>query len=182
MESVYASLAGAPSGSRWRLPLAPPTGSGLSEPDRPGRNVFELPSPGLVKPARVARGTMRLRAIRDAGRVSDFMWEFVSASVAPLLYCDPVELRGKCMQEVAAGPLGHPALVARYRRVMEDGTPRSFEQVHRIGGTQAVFVHSVMRLNDGVTVTLTRSSARARAIMAGLQAKSPQSMTTGHPT
>jgi len=129
-----------------------------------------------VKRARLVRATMRLRAVRRSGRVVDFMWEYVGASVAPLLNCAPGRLHGRCMHELAVGPLGHPALVERYRRVLEDGMPQTFEQVHCIGGKQAIVTHCVVPLDDGfgmgVGVTLTRTTAGGRAHSAGFQVKS----------
>ena len=37
------------------------------------------------------------------------------------------------MLGVDIGPLGHPALIARYMRAPEDGIPSQFEPVHLIG-------------------------------------------------
>jgi hypothetical protein len=110
---------------------------------------------------------MRLSAVRRDGRVADFMWVFVSAAASRLLPCNPLQLRGKCMSEVRAGLLSHPALIARYRRVVEQGIAESFEQVHVIDGQQDIVIHRVARLDAGVVVKLTNLSAdrRARALL-----------------
>lgn len=102
---------------------------------------------------------MQLQAVRRAGVVIDFVWADASPAIAPLVRCAPEQLRGRRMLDVDVGPLSHPALVARYMRVLEDGIPRRFEQVHRIGVAQVVVVHCVTRLSDGVAVTLTRSGS-----------------------
>jgi hypothetical protein len=109
---------------------------------------------------------MRLQAVRDAARVVDFRWEFVGTAAARLLNCAAHTLLGKGLREVAAGPLAHPALIERYRRVVECGNAQSFEQVHRIDGTQVLIAHHVARAGDGVEVTLINLSARMRFRMA----------------
>jgi len=131
----------------------------LSAHQRPDRSEFELNADRRARPPRMLRGTMRLRAVCCGERVSDFMWEFISTSVAPLLYCEPAQLRGRCMREVTVGPLGHPALIERYRRVFEQGSAQSFEQVHRLGDAQAIVVHCVTHRVDGVAVMLTATGS-----------------------
>jgi len=115
------------------------------------------------KQARATRGTMRLRALREHGRVVDFTWESVDPAAARLLHCDPLDLLAKSLSEtVSGGPLGHPALIDRYRRVLEFGNAQSFAQVHLVDGHQDVVVHRVVRHGDGVAVTLTNLSADRR--------------------
>lgn len=112
---------------------------------------------------RATPGAMRLRAVRERGRIVDFTWNSVSPAAAKLLRCSPLELLGKGLSEtVAGGPLGHPALIDRYRRVIEHGNAQSFAQVHVIDGQQDVVVHRVVRMGDGVEVSLTNLSADRR--------------------
>lgn len=127
--------------------------------------VAAPPSPNTApqEPPAVEAGLMRLSAVRDrAGRIVDFVWVSVNAAAARLMYCTPGDLPGKHLHEVA-GPLGHPVLVERYRRVIEHGNAQSFSQVHLLDGTQDIVVHRVARDGDGVIVTLTNLSAERRA-------------------
>lgn len=115
-----------------------------------------------LRPASAKSGLMRLRAVDPVdpvGGVADFIWEFVSASAEPLLPCKPRQLYGRRMSEGRAGALDHPALVARYRSVVERGIPQTYEQVHRVDGHQALVVHRVLRVGTGVSVALTILSA-----------------------
>lgn len=108
--------------------------------------------------------SMRLQAVREHQRVVDFRCESVSAATAYLLHCHPLALRGKRLREVAAaGPLCHPALIDRYRHVLEHGRAQSFEQVHRVDGWQDIVIHHVVPEHDGVAVTLINVSTDRRA-------------------
>jgi hypothetical protein len=116
-----------------------------------------------------------LKAVRLDGRVIDFTWESASDTAARLLHCDPLALRGRRLRNAgAAGPLCHPALIDRYRRVLEHGNAQSFDQVHVVEGRQEVVIHRVVPDNDGVTVTLTNLSADRRAQIARLQVNALQ--------
>ena len=109
--------------------------------------------------AKVSPGTMSLRALRERGRIVDFIWSSVSPTAAKLLRGSSLELLGRRLSEtVSGGPLGHPALIDRYRRVLEHGNAQSFAQVHLIDGQQDVVVHRVVRRGDGVEVSLTNLS------------------------
>ncbi len=167
-----ASLALASSGSALHLPLPAAWTPRLADtaPRRPAE-----PESAPAKGTRATPGVMRLRAVHRGGRVTDFMWVFVSASVARLMACNPLELRGRCMSEVPAGLLSHPALVARYRHVLEHGIVQSFEQVHVVEGHQDIVVHRVARLDEGVVVTLINLSAdrRARSMWRAAQSQLP---------
>ncbi|MES2958391.1 MAG: PAS domain-containing protein [Pseudomonadota bacterium] len=122
-----------------------------------------MPSATRPKRTRATPGTMRLRALREQGRVVDFVWQSVSPAAGKLLRCQPVDLIARALSEtVSGGPLGHPALIDRYRRVLEYGNAQSFAQVHLIDGRQDVVVHRVVRHGDGVAVTLTNLSADRR--------------------
>jgi hypothetical protein len=113
--------------------------------------------------ASVSPGRLGLRAVRERGRIVDFIWISVSPAAAKLLRCSPLELLGRGLSEtVSGGPLGHPALIDRYRRVLEHGNAQSFAQVHMIDGQQDVVVHRVVRAGDGVEVSLTNLSADRR--------------------
>jgi PAS fold len=118
------------------------------------------PSPGR---ASARPGTMSLRALRERGCIVDFIWTSVGPAATKLLRCSPFELLGRRLSEtVSGGPLGHPALIDRYRRVIEHGNAQSFAQVHMIDGRQDVVVHRVVRAGDGVEVSLTNLSADRR--------------------
>lgn len=131
---------------------------------RSGRTSDALQGSPL-RPASAKSGLMRLRAVDPVdpvdplGGVADFIWEFVSDSAEPLLPCKPRQLYGRRMSEGRAGALDHPALVARYRSVVERGIPQTYEQVHRYDGHQALVVHRVLRVGTGVSVALTILSA-----------------------
>lgn len=108
-------------------------------------------------------GVMRLTAVRDrAGRIVDFVCVSGNAGAARMMYCAVGDLPGKHLLEGVAGPLGHPVLVERYRRVIEHGNAQSFAQVHLLDGTQDIVDHRVVRHGDGVIVTLTNLSADRR--------------------
>lgn len=112
---------------------------------------------------------MRLLAVREHGLVVDFVWHSVHHAAARVLHCDPGELIGERLRNAGqAGPLGHPALVERYRRVMMCGLPKSFEQVHRVAGGQEVVTHFVVPESEGVAVTLTYPGHDRQAHAAGL--------------
>jgi len=59
---------------------------------------------------------MRLQALRERGRVVDFALAFANEAAARLMRCDPQALLGKGLRANVAGPLGHPALIERYRQ------------------------------------------------------------------
>ena len=108
-------------------------------------------------------GTMQLRAVREAGCIVDFSWDFADATAARLLARHADALRGMRLTEVIAGPLEHPALVDNYRHVVEHGSAQSFAQVHAHDGRSDIVIHRVVRTGDGVTVALTNLSANRRA-------------------
>ena len=136
---------------------------------------FEGPLVTPIRRLRTDAVSMQLRAVRERGRVVDFVWIFASSVAAELLHCDPLTLRGRSLREVVtAGPLGHPALIERYRRVLEHGNSQSFEQVHLVDGRQEIVIHRVAREGDGVMVTLTNLSADRRAQILRLQFDAPR--------
>lgn len=136
--------------------------------ERPARRP--VASVGDVGPSRPVPGEMRLGALRDkSGRIVDFVWDYANATAAHMMYCTADEMPGKRLLDEVAGPLGHPVLVERYRRVIEHGNAQSFAQVHLLDGQQDVVVHHVSRDGDGVIVTLTNLSAERRALERALQ-------------
>ena len=112
--------------------------------------------------ARVLAGTMHLHAVREAGCIVDFSWDFADDTAARLLARHADALRGMRLTEVIAGPLDHPALVDNYRHVVEHGSAQSFAQVHAHDGRSDIVIHRVVRTGDGVTVALTNLSANRR--------------------
>ena len=142
---------------------------------RPTANTVQRPFNAAAEPVRTNAASMRLQAVRLREGVVDFVWESASDAAAQLLHCDPAALLGRRLREVAAaGPLGHPALIDRYRRVLEHGNAQSFEQVHIVEGRQEIVIHRVVPVGDGVNVTLTNLSADRRAQIARLQIHSLQ--------
>ena len=140
----------------------------LQAPVAAGFSKGALSAP--ANPERAKPCSMRLQAVREHGRVVDFVWRSASNAAAHLLHRDPYDLIGERMRDVeASGPVGHPALSERYRRVLEQGHALSFEQVHVVAGRQEVVIHRVVPERDGVTVTLTNLSVNRRAQIARLQ-------------
>lgn len=124
--------------------------------------------------------SMLLVSVRDHGRIVDFRWEYANALAARLMQTHPLKLIGKGLREVV-GPLGHPALIDRYRRVVENGNAQSFEQVHSVGGGQDLVLHRVVRSGDGVVVSLVNLSAQRRRLMMQLQTPNQPTRLTAHP-
>jgi PAS fold len=147
------------------------------QPSAPSTPFAPLERP-FVADARRSRTdavSMQLNALRQRGRIVDFVWEFASDAAAALLRCHPHTLRGRYLRDVAAaGPLGHPALIDRYRRVLEHGNARSFEQIHLVNGRQEIVIHRVVPEGDGVLVTLTNLSANRRAQIQRLRFGGPR--------
>ena len=137
--------------------------------------LFEGAPSAPADPERARPCSMRLQAVREHGHVVDFVWRSASNAAAHLLHRDPYDLIGERMRDVeASGPVGHPALSERYRRVLEQGHALSFELVHVIAGRQEVVIHRVVPERDGVTVTLTNLSVNRRAQIARLQIDASQ--------
>lgn len=136
----------------------------------PPSAALDLTDVTVATRAMVRVATVRLQAMRECGIVVDFTWHSASSAAARLLHCDPKTLIGKRLRDIgAAGPLGHPRLIERYRHILEQGRAHSFEQVHGLMGRQEVVIHRVVSQGDGVTVTLTNLSADRRAQIARLQ-------------
>ncbi len=123
------------------------------------------PAPAVAATGRsAAAAVLRLAAQRERGRIVDFIWQHATPAAARLLRVGTVQPIGKSLRQLSAGPLmNHPALIERYRRVMEDGSERSFAQVHLVKGRQDVVIHRVSCSGDTVTVSLTNLSADRRA-------------------
>ncbi len=105
-------------------------------------------------------------AVPCADGMLDFKWDYIGVAAAALLSCPVRQVLGRCMSEGRAGAFDHPALIRRYRRIVEQGAPQYFEQVHRVLGQQHLLAHHVMPTGEGVAVTLIDLSAqhhRARA-------------------
>ncbi len=114
---------------------------------------------------------MRLQAVRECGRVVDFVWQSASQAAAHLLHREPQALLGLCLRQViVAGRRGHPTLTDRYRRVLEDGRALAFNQAQLFQGWQEILIHRVVPAGDGVRVSLISLSANRRAQIARLQA------------
>ena len=129
--------------------------------------------PAPVRSTARNSASMRLAAVRAHGLIVDFRWEYANAMAGRLMQTHPLQLIGKGLRDVG-GPLGHPALIARYRRVVEHGNPQCFEQVHALGGGQDLVLHRVVRSSDGVLVSLTNLSAQRRQQLIALAARPPR--------
>lgn len=140
-----------------------PTSRGF-EPAGSGANALPLArsTRAAASVPRLVPGVIRLSAVPRADGALDFMWEYVSETAAPLLPCRPWQLLGRRMSEGRAGAFDHPALIERYRCIVEQGAPRSFEQVHLVQGQQDLLLHKVARMGEGVVVTLINLSAARR--------------------
>jgi hypothetical protein len=114
-------------------------------------------------------GKMRLQALRERGRVVDFTLAFANEAAVRLMRCEPQFLLGRGLRAIVAGPLGHPALIERYRHVVVHGNTQFFEQVHVVDGLQDIVIHRVERVGDGVEITLTNRSAARRSRAAVLE-------------
>ena len=113
---------------------------------------------------RVALPSMALHAVRQNGRLIDFVWDSASTAAVILLHCNPIALRGRSMSELPETvPPGQPTLFERYRHILERGKPQSFAHVHWVAGRQEVVIHRVICERHGVVVTLTNLSANRRA-------------------
>jgi hypothetical protein len=132
-----------------------PAGKAAPEPARSPRAAAPL--------VRTGPSVMRLLAVPRAGAMLDFRWDYISVAANALLPCRAWQLLGRCMSEGRAGAFDHPVLVERYRRVLEQGAARSFEQVHSVQGQQHLVVHHVACVGDGVKVTLIDLSAGRRS-------------------
>lgn len=108
-------------------------------------------------------GFMTLRAVREGGQVVDFVWDFVSAAAARMLHDDCAHLEGRRLRNAFAGRGEAFTLFEQYRRVVDLGTAEASQQLHLVEGRQDSFRHGVVRLGDGVAVTLINLSAAARA-------------------
>ncbi len=151
--------------------LAPTTTAGAVE-------VYAIPPlfPAIVRSTARNSASMRLAAVRVRGCIVDFRWEYANAMAGRLMQTHPLQLIGKALRDVG-GPLGHPALIDRYRRVVEHGNPQSFEQVHAIGGGQDLVLHRIVRSGDGVLVCLTNLSAQRRQQLLELAARPARTRT-----
>lgn len=134
-----------------------------------------LPTAAVLFAAPVRRtmrnaASMRLTCVRERGRIIDFRWDYANATAARLMQTHPLRLIGKALREVG-GPLGHPALIERYRRVVEHGNTQTFEQVHALAGGQDLVLHRIVRSGDGVLVCLTNLSAQRRQQLIQLAAR-----------
>ena len=109
--------------------------------------------------ARTGPSVMCLLAVPCADGTLDFKWDYIGVAAAALLSCPPRQVLGRCMSEGSAGAFDHPALIRRYRLVVERGAPQDFEQVHRVLGRQHLLMHRVAPTGEGVAVTLIDLSA-----------------------
>jgi hypothetical protein len=108
-------------------------------------------------------GLMTLRAVCESeGRMAaivDFEWAYVSPLAARLLDHDARELVGRRMLTVLDEERERSVLFRHYRSVIEEGAGDPIERAHVIDGKSRVLRHNVLRLGEGVLVTLSDLSA-----------------------
>ena len=123
--------------------------------------------------ANLHAATMRLHAVRNSGKVIDFVWDAASDAAAALLRCPAELLVGQylCAWQ-DGGPPDQLRLIHRYRRILERGRTESFGHMHQVGGRQDVVIHRVVIDGDGVAATLINLSANQRAQALRLRADS----------
>lgn len=118
----------------------------------------------LLQPSWDVPGRLQLSAVREGAHLVDFTWLSITGTASRLLRCDPSLLHGRRLSDSAvAGLLGLPSLIPRYRRVVEQGDPETFEQVHLVDRQQDVVLHRVLPLGDGVCIHLVNLSAQRRS-------------------
>lgn len=154
---------------------AAPTHAAAYGPSLSSAGTMDVLGAAMLFPAPVrstARNSasMRLASVRERGSIVDFRWEYANAMAGRLMQTHPLQLIGAALRDVG-GPLGHPALIDRYRRVVEHGNPQCFEQVHALGGGQDLVLHRIVRSGDGVLVCLTNLSAQRRQQLLHLAAR-----------
>ena len=129
----------------------------VSVPSRSGKWRL-LAAQELARP-----GLMTLQAVRNRGRVVDFVWVFASAGAARLLGRHALDLVGQRLLCVMGGHVGHLAVFDQYRCVVEQGAAEAIRQMHVVNDSNDIYRHAAVRLGDGVAVTLTNLSAARRA-------------------
>jgi hypothetical protein len=159
--------------------MAQASAEGAAQPTSTWFAALLMPAPTQAgAAAREARqraaAVLSLVAVRERGRIVDFIWQHASPAASRLLRVGSNQPNGKSLRQLGASTLSHLALIERYRRVIEEDNERSFSQVHLVKGRQDVVIHRVSCSGDTVTVTLTNLSADRRAQARRLGAAMPE--------
>jgi two-component system CheB/CheR fusion protein len=107
-------------------------------------------------------GLMTLQAVRDGGRIVEFVWEFANAAAARLLCHRLTDLVGERLLDRLAGHRGCPAMFDQYRCAVENGSAKPTRQVPGVHGIEDTYRRGALRLRDGIAVMLINVSAVGR--------------------
>ncbi len=107
---------------------------------------------------------MSLHAVRDGAHIVDFEWDDASVGATQMLCGRAGGLIGQRLVEVLAGRPGRGELFNHYWRVVEYGAACDVQQRIETNDSVEVLRHAVLRLHDGVAVTLTNLTALRRAL------------------
>ncbi|KYF59411.1 hypothetical protein BE08_22050 [Sorangium cellulosum] len=107
-------------------------------------------------------GFVTLWAVRDAGKIVDFRWEYVNPAAAGMLGCPPEHLVGRDLfQTLPDETTGHD-IFARCARVVETGEPIDLELPWDEEERRRWFRIMIVQLDDGVAVHFSDITARKR--------------------
>jgi PAS domain S-box-containing protein len=101
-----------------------------------------------------------LEAVRDPSRaIVDFRWNYANPALVRLLRL-PDDLVGRRLLKVLPGQRSHPALFPSYVQVVESGAPVTAEVLYDADGLRGWWRTGVVRLEDGVAVSLRDITSR----------------------
>ncbi|WP_437786704.1 ATP-binding protein [Sorangium sp. So ce1097] len=107
-------------------------------------------------------GFVTLWAVRDAGKIVDFRWEYVNPAAASMLGRPPEHLAGRdLLHTLPDGTTGHD-IFERCARVVEAGEPVDVELPWGAGERRRWFRIMIVQLDDGVAVHFSDITARKR--------------------
>jgi PAS domain S-box-containing protein len=105
-----------------------------------------------------------LGAVRnEAGRITDFSWQYANSEAARVIGRSPSELIGKRIQEVLPDAWASPGLFECYVHVAETGEQGMIEGSFTRNGVASWWQNIVTKLDDGVAVWFPEITERKRA-------------------